>query len=430
VVEHWLVNYKVDGFRWDLSKGFTQVNNPNNVAAWGAYDQSRINIWKRINDRMQAIAPGSYCILEHFADNSEEKVLSEQGMMLWGNMNHAFNEATMGYVANSNLSGSLAAQRGWAQHHLITYQESHDEERLMYKNIAFGNMSNPSHNARSLAVATERNAMATAFWAMMPGPKMLWQFGEMGYDFSITFCPSDNSVPQPYPNMQCRTDPKPPRWDYLNVPERRKLFDVYSALLRMRTNPRFLGTFTSFGNAYTSLNGAFKKIKLSGDSLNVLVVGNFDVNPVTDTASFPTTGTWYDYLNKTTVNVSSQSRSFTLQPGQYHVFIDRNLSNDLVTSLGDLRPDFSERSLIVYPNPVSGQATLVYETPVAGQVDVSVWNLSGQRMADLFSGRLNKGRHELKWDVTGGSGRRMPAGQYLVTVDVAGRRMQRRFIVQ
>ena len=81
-------------------------------------------------------------------------------------------------------------------------------------------------------------------------------------------------------------------------------------------------------------------------------------------------------------------------------------------------------------SPVSGQATLVYETPVAGQVDVSVWNLSGQRMADLFSGRLNKGRHELKWDVTGGSGRRMPAGQYLVTVDVAGRRMQRRFIVQ
>ena len=430
VVEHWLVNYKVDGFRWDLSKGFTQVNNPNNVAAWGNYDQSRINIWRRIYDRMQAVAPGSYCILEHFADNSEEKVLSEYGMMLWGNMNHAFNEATMGYVANSNLSGSLAAQRGWAQHHLIAYQESHDEERLMYKNLLFGNTSNPQHNARNLAVATERNAMATAFWAMMPGPKLLWQFGEMGYDFSITFCPSDNSVPQPYPNMQCRTDPKPPRWDYLNVPERRKLFNVYSALLRLRTNPRFLGTFTSFGNAFTALNGAFKKIKLSGDSLNVLVIGNFDVNPVTDTASFPVTGTWYDHLNGTTLNVTSLTRSFTLQPGQYHVFIDRNLSNDLVTSLADLRPDYGNRSLTVYPNPVSGVATLVYEIPVSGQVDVSVWNLSGQRVAGLFSGRQNRGRHEVKWDVRGATGSRMPPGQYVVSVDVAGRRMQRRFIVQ
>lgn len=33
VIRHWLVNYKLDGFRWDLSKGFTQTNNPNNVQA-------------------------------------------------------------------------------------------------------------------------------------------------------------------------------------------------------------------------------------------------------------------------------------------------------------------------------------------------------------------------------------------------------------
>jgi pullulanase/glycogen debranching enzyme len=48
VVEHWLVKYKVDGFRWDLSKGFTQTNNPNNVGAWGNYDASRIAIWKHL----------------------------------------------------------------------------------------------------------------------------------------------------------------------------------------------------------------------------------------------------------------------------------------------------------------------------------------------------------------------------------------------
>ncbi len=30
--------------------------------------------------------------------------------------------------------------------------------------------------------------MAAAFWAMTPAPKMMWQFGELGYDYSINTC--------------------------------------------------------------------------------------------------------------------------------------------------------------------------------------------------------------------------------------------------
>mgnify|MGYP003348172512 CR=1 FL=1 len=56
---------------------------------------------------MQATSNGSYCILEHFAENTEEKELAEAGMMLWGNMNYNFNEATMGYVQNSNFEWGL-----------------------------------------------------------------------------------------------------------------------------------------------------------------------------------------------------------------------------------------------------------------------------------------------------------------------------------
>jgi pullulanase/glycogen debranching enzyme len=103
VIEHWLLNYKVDGFRWDLSKGFTQTNNPTNVDQWSKYDLSRINIWKRIYGKMQTVAPGSYCILEHFAENSEEIELSNAGMMLWGNGNYNYNEATMGWVTTSEF---------------------------------------------------------------------------------------------------------------------------------------------------------------------------------------------------------------------------------------------------------------------------------------------------------------------------------------
>ncbi len=332
VVEHWLVKYKLDGFRWDLSKGFTQVNNPNNVAAWGAYDASRIAIWKRIYDKMQSSAAGTYCILEHFADNTEEKELSDYGMMLWGNMNTNVNEATMGYLANSNFESGLFTKKGWSQPHLIGYQESHDEERLMYKNITFGNTSNGSHNTKDPGVALKRNGMATAFWAMMPGPKMIWQFGELGYDYSITWCPSNNTVPTPYPSSQCRLDQKPPRWDYLQNTGRQELFDIYAKLNKLKLTPNYSLTFT--GSAVSSdLSGAVKWMSVQSDSLRVMVVGNFDVVARTASITFPSAGPWYSYLVNGIRNATGSAESLTLQPGEYYVYTNRDINGQSITSV-------------------------------------------------------------------------------------------------
>lgn len=428
VIEHWLVNYKIDGFRWDLSKGFTQVNNPTNVAAWGQYDASRIALWKKIYDKMQATSAGSYCILEHFADNSEELELSDYGMLLWGNANYNFNEATMGFLPNSDFRSAIAKQRNWSKPHLIAYQESHDEERLMFKNINFGNISNGSHNVRTPAVALERNAMAAAFWSMIPGPKMMWQFGELGYDYSITYCPSTSSVPQPYPNMQCRTDMKPPRWDYRQDPDRQKLWNVYSAMLQLRNTPNFLATFTTNRDVESYLSGRIKTLKVWSDSLKVVVVGNFDVTPSTDTVSFPGSGIWYDYLNQTTFNATGTPQNITLQPGEYHVYLNRNVRNTLVTSLTDIGPDIDAGTLVIYPNPVSSRATLNYEMPVSGKIEISIWNLQGRKLSTIYSGMKSKGSHSVSWD-TKQQGARMPSGQYLMVLDMNGRRTHKTFLI-
>src|SRR5690606_33517205 len=167
VVEHWLNEYKIDGFRFDLSKGFTQTatcdNNGGNcnVNGWSNYDASRVAIWKRYYDTVQTKSSNAYVILDHFAANTEEKELSEYGMLLWGNQNHNFSQATMGYAQDWNFEGGIFTQRGWANPHLITYMESHDEERIMYKNIQFGNSSG-NYNVKDLATALRRTEMSTA----------------------------------------------------------------------------------------------------------------------------------------------------------------------------------------------------------------------------------------------------------------------------
>lgn len=324
VVEHWLINYKLDGFRFDLSKGFTQTQtcdvNGNNcdVNAWGNYDASRVAIWKRYYDTIQLKSPAAYTILEHFAANSEEIELSNYGMLLWGNMNYNYAQASMGYSTDWDFSGGIYSQRGWTNPNLITYAESHDEERLMYKNLQYGNSSG-GYDVKNLNTALKRVEMSGAFLFTIPGPKMLWQFGELGYDYSINNC-TNGTV-----NNSCRLDPKPIRWDYLLVPERKHVYDVYSKLLRLRYNPSFIDAFVS-NQIDKDLSNAFKWLKVSGSSGKLMVVGNFGVSATTGTVTFQNAGTWYDYLDGTTITATGAPQVLFLLPGEYHVYLNMNVA--------------------------------------------------------------------------------------------------------
>ncbi|WP_153797765.1 alpha-amylase family glycosyl hydrolase [Foetidibacter luteolus] len=348
VLQFWLTNYHIDGYRFDLSKGFTQkqtcdANGGNcNVDSWGAYDASRVAIWKRIYAKQQSYSAGSYCILEHFADNTEEKELSAEGMMLWGNSNYNFNEATMGWLANSNFDWGLYTKRGWTTPHLITYQESHDEERLMFKNEQYGN-SNGAYNVKTIATGLKRNGMAAAFWALMPGPKMLWQFGEVGYDFSINRCENGTI------NDACRTNPKPVRWDYYQDANRKALYNTYAQLIKLKTNPAYLNAFISSNVTY-NLAGAVKWLYVTDASLTYIVFGNFDVVPQSVTVTYPSTGTWYSYLTDSATVISNVNQNVVLQPGQYYVFTkDVNLYGSTlpVSWLGFTAQESANRSVLL-----------------------------------------------------------------------------------
>ncbi len=420
VVEHWLTKYKIDGFRWDLSKGFTQTNNPNNVGAWGNYDASRVAIWKRIYDKMQAISPNSYCILEHFAANTEEIELSNYGMLLWGNSNYNFSQATMGFSTDWNFQSGIHTARSWANPFLQTYQESHDEERLMYRNLQFGN-SNATYSVRDLNTALKRNEMAAAFWSVMPGPKMLWQFGELGYDYSINHC-TNGTV-----NSNCRLTPKPIRWDYYQNPNRRALYDVYSKMLRLKITPTFFNTFTT-NNVTWNLGGSIKSITLNDAALRVVVVGNFDVTTQTGSVTFPTAGTWYSYLTGTTKSASGFAESITLQPGEYYVYTDKEVANSVVTPIRNINNALSNMKVKVYPNPVKTTSNVEYYLEQSGQVSFALMDISGKKVANLFSGFKPKGNQifELNRNKFG----KVSNGVYLLEIGFNGMKKVEKIIIE
>ena len=122
-------------------------------------------------------------------------------------------------------------------------------------------------------------ATNAAFFFTVPGPKMIWQFGELGYDYSIN-SNSDGTVVDD--NGAYRTDPKPLRWDYLENSARKELYNVYSKLMDLRLSypelfsPDVIFSWKVSGNTNWN-NGRFITIT-SGDK-RVVVVGNFTAVP-------------------------------------------------------------------------------------------------------------------------------------------------------
>lgn len=428
VIEHWLQEYKLDGFRFDLSKGFTQNTNcggsTSNESCFAQYDASRVAIWKRYYDTTQLKSPGSYAILEHFAANNEEIELSDYGMMLWGNANYNFSEAAMGWVATSNFESFLHTARGWNKPHLIGYMESHDEERMMYRNLQFGNTSNSSHNVRDLNTALRRVELCAGFFLTAPGPKMIWQFGELGYDFSINRC-TDGSI-----SNDCRLSNKPIRWDYKNIIQRKRLYDVFSSLNKLRFHPWYKDVFIANNiNLTRSLSGAFKSmtIRSATDSSMLCVVGNFDVNVQTGSYSFPVAGTWYDYLNASTFTATGGAQNMTLQPGEFHVYLNRNLVNAVTTPVTNNNTPGNQLLAAVYPNPAQSSSVLDIDIPQTGKLQVDLLNNLGQKIATIFSGNLPRGKHRMPLSDKINN---LPAGTYLLSIQSANKATPVKLVIQ
>lgn len=392
-LEYWINEFKIDGFRFDLSKGFTQKNTLGNVAAWGAFDATRVAIWKDYADFMWSVNPDCYVILEHFADNTEEKELANYGMMLWGNMWGSYKEAALGYNTTANLNWVSYKARGWNDPHVVGYMESHDEDRIGYECKTYGN-SAPNHNIKTLPVAMQRIAMLKNLLYTVPGPKMLWQFGELGYDFPINYC-ENGSI-----NPDCRTSPKPIRWDYLANPERRKLHDVTAALLTLRKNHDVFET-TDFQLNISS--GQVRSIFLNDADLNVAVFANIGVTATTvNNPPFQHVGQWFEYYTGDTLLVTSgPPTTFSLAPGEYRLYLDKYVAvpPGLVFSstqeLGGALEFFEVR-----PNPVQDNFALYFSLSETADVQLEITDIAGKVIENQYFENLPAGEQQFQIDAS------------------------------
>ena len=287
-----LDEYKIDGFRFDLTKGFTQTASTEATAS--NYDAARIAILKDYHSAVKAAKSDALVIFEHFCEKKEEQELAAEGIYLWRNMNNAYCQSAMGWKENSGFDGLYESTPSW-----VGFMESHDEERMGYKQTQWGN----GVLQTDLPTRIRQLAANAAFFFTVPGPKMIWQFGELGYDFSINSNETGTAVSEEY-----RTSRKPIRWDYYENATRKELFEIYSQLIDLRNEKPslFEGNATLTWRAGASDWDQGRSLYLSGITGEAIaVVGNFS-NADTDVTFPGPTGEWRNYFTGQNENVTEK----------------------------------------------------------------------------------------------------------------------------
>jgi hypothetical protein len=300
----------------------------------------------------------------------------------------------MGY--SSDLTAVSAQGLDWNVPNLVSYMESHDEERIMYKTITFG-ASSGNYNTRDLKTALKRMELDALFLLTVPGPKMIWQFGELGYDISI--------------DSGGRTGVKPIKWNYFSDPDRHRLYIIYKLLNNLRSSQPVFGT----GSYSSSLSTPLKSIQLFDPTMNVDVLGNFGLTQASINPTFPQTGMWYEYFTGDSINVSNINDQISLQPGEYRLYTTRKLASPgILLGVNDIKATGKEPFITIYPNPSPGEFTFEIQSMNPTSVSVSVFDITGnmiwQNKASMSADEIQS----VKWDGKSANGSTIPRGIYFV----------------
>lgn len=387
MLKFWLEEYRVDGYRFDLVKGLGNNGSyaNNSDAATNEYNASRVARMKSLHDAMREVNPDAYFINENLAFEKEENEMAADGELNWANYNNAGCQYAMGYEAESDLNGMWAPRSGRTAGSTVSYLESHDEQRLAYKQQTWG----AEQVKTDPEVAARRLGSAAAQMLLTPGSHMIWQFSEMGNSQNTKNADEGNN-----------TDPKIVDWSLLDNPVNNALVDSYRQLIGIRLgNPALLGPDAEYENNCSAWTVRTIRSRHGDDELIAVINPSLSQSvSVKMTFSVPD-NTHYNILSAsqgTSPVFNASTGSVTVPANSYVVIGSAN-----VLAVDDIYEQASADCFSV----TTGPGLLMIQNATEG---TEVWSLSG-----VCSARVGSGHHTLE----------LPGGVYIVRSGAKARKV-------
>ena len=369
-IKTWIQDYKIDGFRWDLTKGFTQSCSASDESCTNGYQADRVAKLKWYADKQWELDPNFLVIFEHLGTggSATEEVEwanylrsgDSKGIMQWRKMTDPYANLLKGNYAD--LSGVADSSND----RFIGYAESHDEERVVYKAL---NDTGANQTFGNLFKVHQRLGAMGAVHLLVPGPKMIWHFGELGWDRSLWTC-NNNSVS--FANPDCKLDTKPqPQWteNWLADANRSAIYNAWAKMINLKKsepvfeNGQYGWNLSATGSPRLDI---YTSTSQTASLSYVFVRTNFSDNTLNTGAGFPFAGTWYNLMDNSTINVTDTNMNIAIETGGYRVY-----GNKPATLSAN---EFNLTSnLNLFPNPTKGIFTISENV-----TNVQVYSITGQ----------------------------------------------------
>ncbi len=445
----WIEEYHVDGYRFDFTSGFMQRG------PFYSYNQSRVDILTRMIGALRDVHPNTLITMEHLTPVDEVRAVTTfgedrgwPGSLSWVMQSEGYRTAASGFPTASAASfqasytptipgGGLPVRNG------IVYMESHDEQWMMDQNLTAGN-SAAGYSVRDFGTALDRQKLAASFFFTVPGPRLMWQFEELGYGGGPGECLVSTGVTCPA-GTPGRINAKPIRWDYARpgvTPTRGsytggaltpatdaeralrlRLFKTFQALIGLRSD------YAIFRDPATQVQPVLdvRTVRLitlalpgapAGEPTRAFVFGNFGVVPATINILSPEPVTWYDFFEDSEQSFPSGVQTMTLAPGEFHVWTDVDVPSPepgLITADGETANGAPALTLDTFPNPSAARATVRFTLAAAADVRLDAFDVLGRRVAVLAAGPQAAGSHDVALDTSA-----LPAGIYMLRLTAGG----------
>lgn len=344
-IKTWMIDYKVDGFRWDLTKGFTNQCGATDFNCTEQYRTDRVAKLKAYTDIQWAIDPNFYVIFEHLgtsAGSYQEEVEwanyqrsgDTKGIMLWRKMTNDYVNLLKGNFADVTAVAESSDR-------FIGYAESHDEERIAYKALVESGQTNGN-----LDMIHKRLSALGAMHLLVPGPKMIWHFGELGYEKSLWTC-NNNTVS--FSSPDCKLDTKPqPQWtnNWLTNTNRSTIYNDWAKMINLKKSENLFENGTYEWNISQTGRPQMKIYTSTSPTANLsyaIVIANFSTATYNVNVTFPYTGNWVNLMDNSIINVPTLVTQVSIEPGGFKV-------------IGNQAPTMNNnqneiQNITVYPNP-------------------------------------------------------------------------------
>lgn len=329
MLQFWMKEYKFDGFRFDLVKGLGDNTSYANSGDSGtnAYNESRVARMKRLHDAMREVNPDAYFINENLAGSKEENEMAADGELNWANVNNAGCQYAMGYTSESGLSRMWAVKDSRTAGSTVSYLESHDEQRLAYKQKMWGVAGVKGVTKTS----TQRLGATAAQMILAPGSHMIWMFSEMGDDQNTKDATGGNN-----------TDPKIVNWSRLEEPEYKGLVYNYRELIGVRlANQDLFAETADYSAKVIASNWTDGRniISTTADKELYAVINPNVAENITMTVNFRSNdNSAYKIVSKSfdsNPSFDAAAKTVTVEPNCYVVLASDNVTGIEGTAIGD-----------------------------------------------------------------------------------------------